>query len=237
MEAPQYYTQEEDPERPWMGMALLLSIPLLALLLMRLLWSGSDLWFLLAGIGFLAVSAALFLARRNDESGPTTLADEPNRLPLVLMGIGMVFVALLLVPNFSGGDSKNAPLGQTQFNNQLPTQPALVAAPTISRTQPTRAPTAQPTSRPAAEPAVGEEVIAEEPLDETDVDDEVVAPPEGSETYIVSDGDTLSDIADTFGVTIDAIISVNALDSPDDLQVGDELAIPPPSEVSADESE
>jgi LysM repeat protein len=80
-------------------------------------------------------------------------------------------------------------------------------------------------------------VIAEEPLDETDVDVEVVAPPEVSETYIVSDGDTLSDIADTFGVTIDAIISINALSSPDDLQVGDELAIPPPSEVSADESE
>ncbi len=230
MAAPYYPPQEGEPERPWAGMALLLSVPLLSLILIRLLWSGSDLWYLLVGIAFLGVAAALFLARRNDERGPTTLADEPNRLPLVLMGIGMVFVTLLLVPNFSGGSAASVPVEQVQNQTRIPTQPAAVVAQPTVRAQPT----SRPTSQPATQEDVSSQVPLEEPIDtepELDESEDVeVSPPEGSETYVVADGDTLSDIASTFGISVDAIVSANQLDSADDLQVGDELAIPPPSD-------
>lgn len=50
---------------------------------------------------------------------------------------------------------------------------------------------------------------------------------EGSaELYIVQPGDTLSNIAARFGVTVQAIVEANELANPDVLDVGDELRIP-----------
>jgi LysM repeat protein len=227
MTSPYYVTEEdEEPERPWMGMALLLSIPLLSLILVRLLWSGSSFWFLVAGIMFLGGAAALFLTRRNDEHGPITLADEPNRLPLALMGIGMVFVALLLLPNFSGDGDAIAPIEQVQNAAPLVTQRSVVAQPTL-RTQPTARPTVAPTPTPdtSAEVVVEEPVVV--PADEEEV---AVEPPPGSETYVVEDGDTLWDIALDYGVSVEDILAANSLESPDDIQAGEELAIPPATE-------
>jgi LysM repeat protein len=45
-------------------------------------------------------------------------------------------------------------------------------------------------------------------------------------TYVVEEGDTLSGIADMFGVTWDAIIQANNLQSQDSIFVGQELLIP-----------
>jgi hypothetical protein len=47
-------------------------------------------------------------------------------------------------------------------------------------------------------------------------------------TYIVQSGDTLSQIAQRFGVSLDALIAANAenLPDPNNLQIGDELIIP-----------
>jgi murein DD-endopeptidase MepM/ murein hydrolase activator NlpD len=45
--------------------------------------------------------------------------------------------------------------------------------------------------------------------------------------YEVQEGDTISDIAEKFGITADSILGSNALADPDDLQIGDELLIPP----------
>jgi LysM repeat protein len=47
-------------------------------------------------------------------------------------------------------------------------------------------------------------------------------------TYTVAEGDTLSGIADMFGVTWDAIIQANNLQSQDSIFVGQELLIPVP---------
>lgn len=44
--------------------------------------------------------------------------------------------------------------------------------------------------------------------------------------YVVQEGDTLSGIADMFGVTWDAIIQANDLQSQDAIFVGQELVIP-----------
>ncbi len=47
--------------------------------------------------------------------------------------------------------------------------------------------------------------------------------------YTVADGDTLSGIAEMFGVSWDAIIQANNLQSQDAIYVGQELVIPAPS--------
>jgi LysM repeat protein len=46
------------------------------------------------------------------------------------------------------------------------------------------------------------------------------------QTYTVVSGDTLSGIAQRFGVTVDAIVAANGLTDPDRLALGDELVIP-----------
>ena len=50
MASPWDLPQRSPVERPWMGMAMLVTIPVIALILVRMLWSGSSLWFLSVGI-------------------------------------------------------------------------------------------------------------------------------------------------------------------------------------------
>ena len=54
--------------------------------------------------------------------------------------------------------------------------------------------------------------------------------------YEVADGDTLAALADTFGVTIDAIVEASDLEDPDVLAIGDPLTIPCPEEASEDDA-
>ena len=49
--------------------------------------------------------------------------------------------------------------------------------------------------------------------------------------YEVLDGDTLAGLAETFGVTADAIAEASDLDDPDVLAIGDPLTIPCPTEA------
>jgi len=53
------------------------------------------------------------------------------------------------------------------------------------------------------------------------------SPSPDGETYTVESGDTLSEIAQRFDTTVEAIVESNDLDDPDTLAVGDELIIPP----------
>ncbi len=55
------------------------------------------------------------------------------------------------------------------------------------------------------------------------------APPVTGETYIVARGDTLFAIAQRFGVTMKAIQDANNISNPNQLSVGQQLIIPPPS--------
>ncbi|HEY5641021.1 MAG TPA: LysM domain-containing protein [Dehalococcoidia bacterium] len=48
--------------------------------------------------------------------------------------------------------------------------------------------------------------------------------------YEVQDGDTLAALAETYGVTIEAIAEASNLDDPDVLAIGDPLTIPCPAE-------
>lgn len=51
--------------------------------------------------------------------------------------------------------------------------------------------------------------------------------------YIVQEGDTLSDIAQRYGVDLDKLIEVNNLQDPNRLSVGQKLWIPVPLEPTA----
>lgn len=54
-----------------------------------------------------------------------------------------------------------------------------------------------------------------------------VAPQANPGTYVVAEGDTLYAIALRFNVELEAIIAANGLSDPNDIQVGQELIIPP----------
>jgi LysM repeat protein len=53
-------------------------------------------------------------------------------------------------------------------------------------------------------------------------------------TYVVQRGDTLTEIAKQFHTSVNAIVSTNQLDDPDDLTEGQQLTMPPPSAVRID---
>lgn len=52
-------------------------------------------------------------------------------------------------------------------------------------------------------------------------------PAQNPATYVVAEGDSLYAIALRFGVELNAIIAANGLSDPNDIQVGQELTIPP----------
>lgn len=205
---PQYQDSHAPSDRPWLGMAMLVAVPLLALILIRMLWSGSSLWFLTVGILLLGAAAVAFLAARPQDDGYSrhALAPETNRLPLVLAGLGVLFLAMLLLPNFAGGDDSSSTATITSD------QPASGQVSDVSGSQ------QAPAQEPAAQEPAAEAPAAEAPAAEA---------PAGSTTYVVQDGDTLWDIALEHGTTVEAIVAANELLNPADLTVGEELIIPP----------
>ncbi len=211
MDAP-WMTPSQRPveERPWLGMAALLGVPLLALVLARLFWSGSTVWYVAVGIILLLLAAAVYLRRRAQEEEQGGLhvrpAEEPNRLPLVLAGAGVLFLLLLLIPNVSGGSTPTAPAAP---------RPATSGAVSDVAREPG-------SSAPAQE--VGQQQVA--PPAE-DVSPGEATAPEG-EVYIVQSGDSVWSIAQRFGTTVEALVALNGLEDPDLLSIGQVLRLPPP---------
>ncbi len=88
------------------------------------------------------------------------------------------------------------------------------------------APTPSPTtsvSSPSQTPATGTPTTTPSECEPTD--------------YEVRDGDTLGSLANTFGVTADAIAEASDLEDPDVLAIGDPLTIPCPTEAPEETSE
>ncbi len=207
MASPWVPPQQHPAERPWMGMAMLAAVPLLSLILIRMLWSGSSLWFLTVGLILLGAAGVIFLARRPQEHeyGRRTLAPESNRLPLVLTGLGVLFLAMLFLPNFSGGDSGP---DRTILQQQEQQAPGAAVSDVIDANQP---PAQQAPVQEQSQPSLQE------------------AAPAG-DMYVVASDDTLWDIALRFDTTVEAIVAANELDNPADIQIGQELIIPPPGD-------
>ena len=207
MASPWVSPQRYPDERPWLGMVMLVALPLVSLILVRMLWSGSSLWFLTVGLILLGSAAVLFLARRPQELeyGRQTLAPETNRLPLVLMGLGIVFLAMLLVPNFADRGSSSSD-GAAVEQQQQQAAPAAGALSEVSGV-----------SQPSAPPAAIEE-------------QEAALSADGSQVYVVATGDTLWDIAARFSTTVEAIVEANGLENASDIALDQELIIPVPTE-------
>lgn len=208
MASPWISSQRPPADRPWLGMMLLAAIPLLSLVLIRMLWSGSSLWFLAVGIILLGAAAVIFLAARSQEQeyGRQALVQEPSRLPLILTGIGVLFLAMLLLPNFAGGGSDSTPA--TQLEQQQ--QPGSIISEVSGVSQ---APGEQQA------PAQGQVVPRAQPT-------AAVEAPAAGQTYIVQDGDTLWDIALRFDTTVEAIVAANGLTNAEELVLDQELIIP-----------
>lgn len=206
MSSPWASTRRPTMERPWLGMAMLLAVPVLSLILVRLFWSGSSLWFLTVGIILLGAAAIAFLANRTNDDGfgRQNLAQETPRLPLVLGGLGVLFLAMLILPNFSGGSAS----------------PDL-ASPGASVAQESDEPvsdTAGVSQAPASD--TPRRVV---PLDSFTDEPETTAT---GGTYVVGDGDTLWDIALQFDVSVSAIVDANDLDDETSISIDQELVIP-----------
>ncbi len=218
--------QQTPAERSWRGMAVLVTVPLLSLILIRMLWSGSSLWFLTVGIILLGAAAVFFLSRRPPEtvSGHQTLAQEPSRAPLILTGLGVLFLAMLLLPNFADGDSR--PDRTAQQQPQSPIAP-------LSEVSGVQEPPAQqaPVQQPAQDLPAQEPPAQQAPVEEQiQPPAEDAAPVEG-QLYVVQDGDNLWDIAQRFSTPVDAIVAANELEDPEELELGQELLIPESEEA------
>ena len=212
MTSPWSPSQRPPMERPWVGMALLAAVPLLALILIRMLWSGSGLWFLTAGIILLGAAAVFFLARRPQEvEYEHQLQDrEMSRIPLVLVALGVLFLAMLLLPNFSGGGSgpdsaalQDTTTGSIVLNEPDTGLPSDQVAPSGDVNEPLGP---DPATEPAIEPA-------------------------GEQLYVVVSGDTVWDIAVRFDTTIETIVAANGLQNAAELYLGQQLVIPAPGDA------
>ncbi len=106
MASPWIPSQRPATERTWTSVALIGAVMLLSLVLLRLLWSGSGLWFLLVGVILLAAAGYIVVTRRQQTIGygREVYAAENARTPVILGGAGVVFLAMLLLPNFAGGN-------------------------------------------------------------------------------------------------------------------------------------
>jgi hypothetical protein len=184
-----------------MGMAMLVAVPLLSLILIRLLWSGSSLWFLTAGILLLGSAAVVYLLRRPPEMEPVRpgtatgggIMDDNSKAPIILAGLGVLFLAMLLMPNFASDSDGDDSLALQQDDTNV----SEVSGVTTQNQQPQ-----QPAAQQPAEPAAD------------------------GETYAVQDGDTLWDIAVRFDTTVEAIVEANPTLNPEALVIGEEITIP-----------
>ncbi|MBF8255477.1 MAG: hypothetical protein HW375_384 [Anaerolineales bacterium] len=123
-------------------------------------------------------------------------------IPLLLGGVAVVLLAVGLFLVVLWVTGDGAPGLPALFASRTPT-PSITPSPTLTLT-----PTITPTPAPSETPT-----------------------PSGPVTYVVEAGDTLSSIAEQFGVEVLLIMSVNGLASADQIFVGQTLLIPPEGSV------
>jgi LysM repeat protein len=227
MTAPSWTTTRQPTiERPWVGMAVLAAVPVFSLILIRLFWSGSSLWFLTVGIILLGAAAIVFLARRTGDQtyGTQTLAPEPSRVPQVLAGLGVLFLAMLILPNFAGGsDNDDTAIPSVSDSSALPSSEVAgqeQAAPRRVVEQPTTGTQSDSvTTLPEGE-------TTDSSTTDVDTADTGSTATEGGLTYVVAEGDTLWDIATQFDVSVESIVEANGLPDETSISIDQELIIP-----------
>jgi LysM repeat protein len=117
-----------------------------------------------------------------------------------IVGAGAVAVLATMDDGLSGGAADGSP--------------SAVASPT-----PTRSPRPSPTATATPSPTPT-------PVPETPVPTETPAPAPTPRSYVVQEGDTLAEIAQQFGTTVEAIQAANGIEDPNTIGVGQVLVIP-----------
>ncbi len=154
------------------------------------------------------------------------------RAPYALLVVVLAFVVGYVLPDLVGGGSTAAegpptvsPAGSTPPAGQSPTaasQPT--GAPAAALVTVTPLPTASPAptaTRLAATPAPSPSA-APQPMPGA-------SPTAAARVHVVQAGDNLWDLSRQYGVSVDAIVEANHLASPEDLDLGQKLVIPPSS--------
>jgi LysM repeat protein len=165
------------------------------------------------------VSTRLLLAPEPAWRGIAGRARRAPRGPLVAVGVVALGVGL-------GGVALASAVidGRIQLTGSAGTPgPSPSDAPTPSPTQtarPTPSPTASPSSTPSATPAP---TVTPAP---TAVPTPVPTAAPQPQTYTVVEGDTLAQIAQRFGTTVEALQAANGIEDPDEIVIGQVLVIP-----------
>lgn len=153
---------------------------------------------------------------------PPLLPIKFNRQFLIVGFAGLVFAATLL-PNDANAFWPFSASADAAANTLIPSAstPALVAS--INRSPNASAPIAFATSDDA--------LVSYSGPSGTPVDIANVPPPDRISVYVVRKGDTLSDVAKMFGVSVNTIVWANDLRNASDVRPGDTLVILPVSGV------
>ena len=154
------------------------------------------------------------------------------RLFLSFLAVPVVVVILIVVllVNAFGDNEKEAAQGeqQTAVAEGEPTLAISVVTVAPAQTSPNPNATVTPTSTPLAI-ATPTNTLASPPVEPTPTTAAAPAPVSSTEPqeYEVQPNDTLSEIANSFGLTSAEVAEANQIENPDEIQVGDILIIPP----------
>jgi LysM repeat protein len=128
----------------------------------------------------------------------------------VVLGAAGIAVASGVIDLGPGGGSPTATLGASA--NATPTPVASPTATPRATPSPTVVPTASPTAVPTPAP--------------TPAPTPVPTPAPTQTTYVVQEGDTLAEIAQRFGTTVEALQAANGIEDPNQIVIGQVLVIP-----------
>jgi murein DD-endopeptidase MepM/ murein hydrolase activator NlpD len=140
-------------------------------------------------------------------------------LVILLMTAAAVFAGALLPNPFAGGTAS------------LPVLPPITAEPDVLETSAIPEPRTEDPAGRISIAALQARFSASQPTDKP-ADQQpspAAAKPKTPSTYKVTEGDTVSGIAERFGISSETVMWANSLSDPDSLQIGDELVILPVS--------
>jgi sortase A len=148
----------------------------------------------------------------------------------VLIWLGAFFLSVGLVLAYI--DLKTQLEIQAVLVSSSPSEPVVLAVtmePTPTPVPPTATPTLSPTSEPTSLPTPTTSPTAT-PLRGTPTANPAPASAEQA-VYVVQSGDSLWKIAESYGITVDALVEANGISRDDVIRPGQELVIPVPGQA------
>jgi LysM repeat protein len=150
------------------------------------------------------------------------MSSPPQNRWLAVLPWVIAAIALFAIASLGGfGAAYFLSTGQAVATVDPSRLPTPTPVPTATPGPATPTPAATPTSTPLSSPTAAVRPSASASAEPS-------GPTPSPLSYVVRRGDRLQDIADQFGVTVDAIVELNNLDNPDHIEAGQVLLIPVP---------